>query len=625
MKTTNGVSRVSPSLFLLLTTAGAALVWPATARAQQRVHHDVLVRFNDPQSIVTLAVSGLPADLRALNSSMSLSTPDVACTAPTCPFTLNYLAVAFQNFTQPASVNGNAATFAVSTPWIVIHGPLPVTSTGGQIVIPAGTATEVSAFLSGGTSDRQITPGFRTNTTPTVSPILIRLDAARQIASIDGTFNFTIPVQGVTLPGTARFMAGNVGAFDNLPPRANAGPDISLICPQVVTLDGSASTDPENNIASYAWNAGSVGRVSGVGPRAQLFFPAGAHPVTLTVTDVYDSSSTDTLLVTITNPAPTFTFVPPDVISDRCGALSIGTAQATWPCGPVAVRSNAPASFPYGTTIVTWTATAGDGQVVTATQRVVVVPGDDPACCPPGSRVIVGTSNNDVLNGTSGRDCILGLGAQDIINGLGGDDIISGGEGDDQIHAGTGNDVVSGGGGQDQLFLEDGADIAFGGSGDDLLDGGTGNDELHGGDGQDRLLCGAGDDRAFGDAGDDTLLGDDGNDFLDGGLNNNRCTGGAGVDVIMSCVAVDGVDQIPGGTGADNFDVCQCAPANKCVDCRSVVAACTATPGCRAIIRCVASIASCHQPNECAAVCENGFPQDAISQAALVTSCLGGC
>jgi len=50
-----------------------------------------------------------------------------------------------------------------------------------------------------------------------------------------------------------------------------------------------------------------------------------------------------------------------------------------------------------------------------------------------------------------------------------------------------------------------------------------------------------------------------------------------------------------------------------------------ATPGCRAIIRCVASIASCHQPNECAAVCENGFPQDAISQAALVTSCLGGC
>lgn len=40
----------------------------------------------------------------------------------------------------------------------------------------------------------------------------------------------------------------------NHPPVANAGNDISLVLPtDSTTLDGSASTDPENNISSYTW------------------------------------------------------------------------------------------------------------------------------------------------------------------------------------------------------------------------------------------------------------------------------------------------------------------------------------------------------------------------------------
>jgi Ca2+-binding RTX toxin-like protein len=609
----------------VLLVLGVASLWPTAARAQAPVQHDVLVNFDSPEAVLSVAVQGKAADLQVTHSTMSLSSDNVFCTADPCPFTLNFLTVAFQNFTQPLIIDGNDASFAVQTPWVVIHGPIAVTKIGTQIVIPQGTPAEMSSFLSGGTSDQQITPGFRTQSSGTLSPILIGLDAARELASIDGVFDFSFPVLGTTVDASAQFISSNTNSFVNLPPVANAGPDLTFVCPQVVTLDGSASTDPDNNIAFYSWDAGSMGHVAGTGPREQLFFGAGQTTVTLTVTDIYNSTNSDTMVVTVTNPPPTFTFVPPDVVSATCGRVNIGTAIASSPCEPVTVTNNAPASFPYGLTIVTWTGTTPSGRTVTATQRVVVVPGDNPACCPPGSHVIVGTSNNDTLTGTAGNDCIIALGGQDVINGLGGNDIISGGEGDDVIHAGAGDDVVSGGGGQDHITGDDGNDILFGDGGDDVIDGGTGNDELHGGDGQDQLICGDGNDRAFGDNGDDTLLGGNGNDFLDGGANNNHCNGGPGTDVIMSCIADDGVDQLPGGVGADNFNVCTCAPANKCVDCNSVVQACMATPGCRAIINCVSQNAACHQPNECASTCENGFPQNAIQEAGIVVSCLGGC
>jgi Ca2+-binding RTX toxin-like protein len=608
----------------------SGVVWgiataPRIAEAQTRTHHDVLLQFNDPRGFITVTVGGQAANLTVKRSFLSLSSPDVNCSASVCPFTVNYLAVAIQNFTQALTINGDPGSFSVQDPWVVIHGPVAVNKNATQVIIPAGTPAELNANLSGGTSSHSITPGTRRQTSGTLSDIVIRLDPQRQIASIDGVFDFTISAMGATVQASARFTSSNLSAFDNNPPVANAGPDLTVTCPGVVTLDGSASTDPQNNITDYFWDAGNQGRVTTRSPRAQLRFGAGVHPVTLAVRDFYDSTTTDTMVVTVVDPPPTFTFVPPDVTSATCGPVNIGTARASSPCEPITVTSNAPARFPYGLTVVTWRGTTPSGKSITATQRVVVIPGDDPTCCPAGSTIIRGTSNNDTLNGTPGRDCILAFGGQDTINGGGGDDVISAGEGDDIVHAGSGNDVVSGGGGQDQMFGEDGNDILFGGTGDDVLDGAAGNDELHGGDGQDRLTCGVGDDRAFGDAGDDTLLGQDGNDFLDGGLNNNHCNGGNGVDIIMSCIADDGVDQIPGGVGADNFDVCQCAPANKCVDCTSVVQACTATAGCRAILRCVNSLSACHQPNECASTCENGFPQDAIQQAGITASCLGGC
>ncbi|HXT98542.1 MAG TPA: hypothetical protein VN853_19745 [Polyangia bacterium] len=246
---------------------------------------------------------------------------------------------------------------------------------------------------------------------------------------------------------------------------------------------------------------------------------------------------------------PVFTFVPPTTTISSCAHPNIGQAQATDPCG-VTIINDAPSTFRLGTTTVTWTARDGAGNVTVASQTVTAVLGDDVSCCPSGTHVIVGTSNDDVIVGTSGPDCILGLGGQDTISGGDGDDVISGGDGDDvifgqngndriyggsgqdTISGGPGNDFIDGGDGVDQLSGDDGDDVIFGGQGGDIISGGIGNDVINGGPDDDQIHGDDGDDVIFGNAGNDSLFGDDGNDTLNGGDGDDKLDGGSGVDIL---------------------------------------------------------------------------------------------
>lgn len=240
---------------------------------------------------------------------------------------------------------------------------------------------------------------------------------------------------------------------------------------------------------------------------------------------------------------PVFTAVPV-IQTTHCTAaagLSLGVT-ATDDCGVVSLTNDAPAQFPLGTTVVTWTAKDAAGNTTVVKQQVTTDLGDDPSCCPSGSHIIMGTSNNDTLTGTSGNDCIIGLGGQDIIKGMGGNDAISGGAGDDQIWGGDGNDWLSGGTGQDILWGDAGDDVCNGNDGDDIIHGGAGNDKLYGGQGQDKLYCEDGDDYADGGSGDDTIDGGSGNDYLRGGADHDNLSGGGGND---QCVQ-DGMDVLTG-------------------------------------------------------------------------------
>src|SRR5258705_11433734 len=52
--------------------------------------------------------------------------------------------------------------------------------------------------------------------------------------------------------------------------------------------------------------------------------------------------------------------------------MALQTSTATINCGAVTVTSNAPAQFPTGTNLVTWTATDSGGNTATCQQRVIV-------------------------------------------------------------------------------------------------------------------------------------------------------------------------------------------------------------------------------------------------------------
>jgi uncharacterized repeat protein (TIGR01451 family) len=247
-----------------------------------------------------------------------------------------------------------------------------------------------------------------------------------------------------------------------------------------------------------------------------------------------------------------FTRVPPNITISQCTSPNLGTVAASaGACGGsgggVTIANDKPAKFPLGRTIVTWTATGPNGATATATQEVTAVLGNDSSCCPTGSNVIVGTSNNDTLNGTSGVDCILGLGAQDTLNGNGGADVLSGGDGNDTLNGGDGDDRVYGGSGQDTLNGQNGNDTVTGDDGDDVCRGGIGTDTLIGGQGQDRL---------FGEDAADTLLGQDGDDTLDGGAGDDYLEGGRGA-----------ADGCTGGTGTNVLAACETpSGSNACVD-----------------------------------------------------------
>jgi Ca2+-binding RTX toxin-like protein len=203
--------------------------------------------------------------------------------------------------------------------------------------------------------------------------------------------------------------------------------------------------------------------------------------------------------------------------------------------GSVNCVINPTGPFAVGTTTVTLTCTDSGGATGTCTASVHVGPGNTPACCPAGTNVIVGTSNNNTLNGTAGNDCIIGLGGQDTINGQGGNDIISGGDGNDTISGGNGNDRCFGGSSQDVVNGNAGDDILGGGEGDDQCFGSDGADQVLGGNGNDRLFGDANNDRLTGNAGDDRLEGGTGDDFLNGSGLHDICLGQAGNDIFLVC------------------------------------------------------------------------------------------
>jgi hypothetical protein len=142
-------------------------------------------------------------------------------------------------------------------------------------------------------------------------------------ALVAGTYQFELKVTdngGLSAKDTMRIIVDSV-LTTNHPPIANAGTDQTITLPtNTLNLDGSGTTDPENNITSYAWtkisgpSSFNITNANAV-QTAITNLVQGIYQFELKVTDAGLLFSKDTIQVTV-NPSDT----PPNTTSLGCNA-----------------------------------------------------------------------------------------------------------------------------------------------------------------------------------------------------------------------------------------------------------------------------------------------------------------
>jgi PKD repeat protein len=151
-------------------------------------------------------------------------------------------------------------------------------------------------------------------------------------AIVDHTFaagSYTVTLTVTDNDGAvdqAIFDINVVPATSPQPPAADAGGPYNGTVGVAVQFDGSASTDPDGNIANYAWTFGDGNTGTGVGP-VHIYDVPGTYIVQLTVTDnngQQGTGQTTASIVAVEPPPP-----PPDQPTGTEGEVLYNTYCAS--------------------------------------------------------------------------------------------------------------------------------------------------------------------------------------------------------------------------------------------------------------------------------------------------------
>lgn len=198
------------------------------------------------------------------------------------------------------------------------------------------------------------------------------------------------------------------------PPTAEAGGPYSTDEGTNVTLDGTGSSDPDNDIVSRAWDLdgdGACDDATGATPDFTQVGQDGTVTVKLCVTDAIGLTAEDTAAVTIRNVAPTVGLISPTSVGENV-ALTVGgtttdpgwldplTATVSWGDGSAVVPLSGTLENVRPDATLSYSASHTYGDNGTFTVQVCSADDDTNACAT--ASVTVGNINPSVTIDLSG-------------------------------------------------------------------------------------------------------------------------------------------------------------------------------------------------------------------------------
>ncbi|MEN9700279.1 MAG: hypothetical protein RLZZ301_1477, partial [Bacteroidota bacterium] len=309
---------------------------------------------------VVAAITGANGVCEGGNMTLSSATPGGVWTAAntfiaTVDGAGNVLGLNAGSTTVTYTVSNNGCSATATAVVNVLNNPVTptITASGATSVCPGGT---VVLFASNA-------PNYQWSNGPT-TPVMV--------ATQSGTYTVTVTGQNGC---TATSLPTTVFIGDNTAPVITAPLDVTttpnLGCESIGVTLGTPVTSDNCTVASVTNNAPAI-------------FPIGTTVVTWTVTDAAGNTSTATQLVHVVDMSAPVATAPADVnvsSNNYCEATGVvlGTPNATDNCtNNLTITNNAPATYPLGTTVVTWTITDAAGNVTTVNQNVTVTDNSAP-------------------------------------------------------------------------------------------------------------------------------------------------------------------------------------------------------------------------------------------------------
>ena len=201
------------------------------------------------------------------------------------------------------------------------------------------------------------------------------------VASIVNDAPAVFPVGNTLVTWIVSDNSGNVATvgqwvtvIDNEAPSLVVPSDVTVTITSGCEISGLSLGAPIANDNCGVWS---------VTNNAPLTFQIGTTTVTWVVTDIHGNSTTQTQSVTVIDATAPTLVVPADItapINLGCElvGLFIGTPTVSDNCGIASITNNAPANFPVGLTVVTWTVVDLSGNAISGSQNINVIDNENP-------------------------------------------------------------------------------------------------------------------------------------------------------------------------------------------------------------------------------------------------------